>query len=64
MKNTNVSLKQYLRAYVNYNQDDWIDLLLITKFEVNFDKNVSSNISPFLFIKSYIPRSKIKPSFL
>ena len=64
MKNVNAFFKQYLRIYVNYNQNDWVDLLLITKFEINFDKNVLSGISSFLLIKNYISHLKIKSSSL
>ncbi len=60
-ESANAALKQYLRAYVNYNQDNWVDLLPIAEFEANSDKNSSSGIAPFLATKGYIPRSGLEP---
>ena len=59
-----MALKQYLRAYVNYQQDDWMDLLLITEFEVNSSLNASTGVAPFLATKGYIPRSGLEPPTL
>lgn len=61
MENANASLKQFLRAYVNYNQDNWVDWLLIAEFEVNSDKSVFTGIALFLLTKGYIPRSGMEP---
>lgn len=60
-ESANAALKQYLRAYVNYNQDDWVDMLPIAEFEANSDINVSTGLSPFLVTKGYIPRSGVEP---
>ena len=57
----NMALKQYLRAYVNYQQDDWMDLLLIAEFEANSSLNASTGVAPFLATKGYIPRSGLEP---
>ena len=57
----NMALKQYLRAYVNYQQDDWMDLLPIAEFEANSSLNASTGVAPFLATKGYIPRSGLEP---
>ena len=60
-ENANAALKQFLRAYVNYNQDNWADMLPIAEFEANSDNSASTGISPFLATKGYVPRSGIEP---
>ncbi len=60
-KSTNAALKQYLRAYVNYEPDNWVDLLPIAEFEANSDRNDSSGIAPFLATKEYHPCSSLEP---
>ena len=60
-ESANAALKQYLRAYVNYNQDNWVDLLPIAEFEANSDKNASSGLAPFMATKGYIPKSGTEP---
>ena len=60
-ESANAALKQYLRAYVNYEQDNWVDFLPIAKLEANSDRNDSSDIAPFLAIKGYHPRSSLEP---
>ena len=60
-ENANAALKQYLRAYVNYNQDNWVDFLPMAEFEANSDNNASSGVPPFLATKGYIPRSGFEP---
>ena len=60
-ESANAALKQYLRAYVNYQQDNWVDLLPIAEFEANSDRNASSGIAPFLATKGYIPRNGLEP---
>lgn len=59
-ENANAALKQYLRAFVNYNQSDWVSLLPIAEFEANADEN-ASGLSPFLATKGYVPRSGAEP---
>ena len=63
-ESANATLKQYLRVYINYNQNNWVDLLPIAEFEANSDRNVFSGIAPFLATKGYIPRSGIEPPTL
>ena len=63
-ESANGALKQYLRAFVHYNQDDWVDHVPIAEFEVNSDLNTSTGVSPFLLTKGYIPRSGVEPPTL
>ena len=60
-ENANSALKQYLRAYVSYNQEDWVDFLPIAEFEANSAKSASTGVAPFLATKGYMPRSGIEP---
>ena len=60
-ENANASLKQFLRAYVNYNQNNWVDWLPLAEFEANSDRNASTGVAPFLLTKGYIPRSGLEP---
>jgi hypothetical protein len=47
MERTNQSLEAYLRAYVLYQQDDWVDYLPLAKFAFNNATNTSTQQSPF-----------------
>lgn len=61
-ENANAALKQYLRAYCNYNQDDWVDHLPIAEFEANSAKSSTAGVEPFLATKGYIPHSGLEPA--
>lgn len=43
---TNQTLEQYLRCYVNFQQNDWVQLLPIAQFAFNNHKSITG-ISPF-----------------
>jgi len=43
----NQTLKQYLRSYYSYQQDDWIILLLFTEHAYNTSILESTKASPF-----------------
>ena len=43
---TNQTLEQYLRCYVNYQQNNWVELLPIAQFAYN-NSTAVTNISPF-----------------
>ena len=43
----NQILEQYLRIYVNYQQDDWVNLLPLAEFAYNNAKHSSTDCSPF-----------------
>ena len=44
---TNAILEQYLRAYVNYQQDDWTELLPYAEFAYNNSRQETIGRSPF-----------------
>jgi transposase InsO family protein len=43
----NQTLEQYLRAYVNYQQDDWVRLLPLAEFAYNASCHSSTGVAPF-----------------
>lgn len=43
----NTSLKSYLRAYINYEQDDWDDWLNLAKFAYNNSRHATTGVTPF-----------------
>ena len=55
-KNANANFKVYLRTYVNWNKNDWINHLLIIEFENNFNVNAFIIIKSFRVIKNYLSR--------
>ena len=57
----NQSLKAYLRAYINWTQNNWVDWLPIAEFEANSDVNTSTKVAPFVATKGYLPRSGLEP---
>jgi len=52
----NATLEQYLRAYCNYQQDDWEKLLPIGEFCYNNTQNGTTRITPFLANYGYHPQ--------
>lgn len=53
----NSVMEQYLRGYVNYEQDNWSDLLPIAEFAYNNSWHNSSKMSPFMASYGYHPKS-------
>lgn len=49
-------LDQYLRTYVNYQQDDWADMLPLAEFAYNNAQHSSTTVSPFYATYGYHPR--------
>ena len=56
-KHINQILEQYLRAYTNYQQDDWATLLPLVEFAYNNAPSMTTGVSPFSFFanKGYHP---------
>ena len=54
-------MKNYLRAYVNYTQDDWVDYLLMAEFSANNHINESTRMTPFFADNGFYPRIRNKP---
>jgi len=66
---TNQTLEQYLRCTMNYQQDDWLDLLSQAEFAYNNITHALIGISPFFANYSFhsrfsleIPRDSVNPS--
>jgi hypothetical protein len=58
MERTNTILEQYLRAYCNYQQDNWKQLLLIAEFCYNNIQSETMRVTPFFANCGYHPRFK------
>jgi len=52
----NATLEQYLRAYCNYQQDDWERLLPIAEFSYNNTQTGTTRITTFVANYRYHPR--------
>ena len=46
-KQTNQTLEQYLRHYINFKQNNWIDLLSLAQFAYNNHQHSTTRTSPF-----------------
>jgi hypothetical protein len=47
MERQNQTLEQYLRAYVNHQQDDWLTWLPLAEFAYNNSVYASTGMTPF-----------------
>src|SRR5258705_8948046 len=54
-EHANQVLEQYLRGYMNYQQDNWVTLLLMAEFAYNNAMNATTGVSPFFANKGYHP---------
>jgi hypothetical protein len=54
-------LKNYLRSYINFTQDDWAQFLPDAQFAANNHTNESTGISPFFANHGYHPRDGTEP---
>lgn len=52
--------REYLRKYVNFNQDDWVDWLHLLEFQANNTFNAIVGMTPFFADKSFHPRTGFK----
>ena len=52
---TNQTVKQYLRVYCNYQQDNWSELLPLAEFTYNNAPNATTGVTPFFANKGYHP---------
>ena len=53
---TNQTLETYLRTYINYQQNDWVDLLPIAEFAYNNSVHSGTTVSPFFANYGHHPR--------
>jgi hypothetical protein len=58
---TNAILEQYLRAYCNYQQDNWKQLLPIADFCYNNTQSETTKVTPFFANCGYHPRFTPNP---
>ena len=56
----NQSVEQFLRLYVNHQQDDWSDWLFLAEFSYNNSMNSSSDVSPFFANYGFHPRFDVE----
>ena len=57
----NQTLKQYLRMYCNYQQDNWLDLLPLAEFTYNNAPSTTTGVSLFFANKGYHPNMTVHP---
>jgi hypothetical protein len=57
----NQELEQYLRIFVNEQQDDWDDLLPMAEFQYNNHVHASTRQSPFMLDTGRHPRMGFEP---
>src|SRR5258707_2479958 len=60
-EHANQVLEQYLQGYPNYQQDDWVTLLLMAEFAYNNATNATTGVSPFFTNKGYHPEITSDP---
>jgi hypothetical protein len=60
-ENANGFMEQYLRAYTNFVQDDWVDWLPLAEFACNNQVNETTKVAPFFANYGYHPRLGIEP---
>ena len=58
-KQVNQILEQYLRIFINYQQDNWVPQLPITEFAYNNTTHSATNVMPFFTNKGFHPRLEV-----
>jgi len=58
-KHVNQILEQYLQVYVNYQQDDLVNLLPLAKFAYNNTLHSATMVTPFFANKGFHPKIKV-----
>lgn len=53
-KNANQEIKRHLCSYINYFQDDWIELLSIAEFSENANTSATTKIFLFLTLQNMV----------
>ena len=61
-EHTNQTLEQYLRAYCNYQQDNWSELLPLMEFAYNNAPSATTGITPFFANKGFHPNLSVSVS--
>jgi len=52
-------LEQYLRVYINYQQDDWVNLLPLAEFTYNNTSHSATMVTPFFANKGFHPKLEV-----
>ena len=60
-ENANKVMKNYLRAYIDHTQDDWVDYLPMAEFSANNHVNESTRVTSFFADNGFHPRTGIEP---
>jgi hypothetical protein len=60
-ENANAAMEQVLRAYTNYQQDDWVSWLPIAQFEANNTVSETTGVSPMMACYGQNPRMGFEP---
>jgi len=55
----NQILEQYLQVFINYQQDDWANLLPLAKFAYNNTAHSAIQVTPFFANKGIHPKLKV-----
>ena len=55
-KRTNQRLEQYLHIFIDYHQQNWASLLLLTQYTLNAWPNTTTKKAPFELIMGHIPQ--------
>ena len=60
-KNANKIMKNYLRAYIAYTQNDWVDHLLMAKFTASNHINALTGVTLFFANHRFYPCTSVEP---
>jgi hypothetical protein len=58
---TNQTLEQYLRSYINQQQDNWVTMLPMAQFAYNSSKSESTGFTPFYANHGREPEAHLEP---
>src|SRR5882724_11666284 len=58
-EHVNQILEQYLRVYVNYQQDNWVNILPLTEFAYNNTSHSATMVTPFFANKGFHPKLEV-----
>ena len=58
----NASVEHYLRAFMNFHQDDWVHWLPFAEFAMNNVTSETTGVSPFFANYGFHPKLGVEPS--
>ena len=64
MKRVNQEIKKYLRKFVNYNQNDWIELLTIEEYVYNTRTEEKQDFISYQLVYEKISKITIKKKMI